>query len=211
MENRELKLEHLDPLKWLRPPFVRDQCQERRWNIQEKEMSLTVSSTEIQSFSLALMTNCWFSTAAWSFQNFNCFGHSPRGCLEAILYELLYTILKKNFRFIYLEVLFKYLTRLKNGSWTSFSHFLLQTFQRWSLCRVQVHWGFGPSLRLKHMNVHPQMFGPWQGPDIQNIFLWGPLYPLKPGLHFETLKSRQVFSSKLENTCTVKKVKVNTS
>ena len=87
MENRELKLEHLDPLKWLRPPFVRDQCQERRWNIQEKEMSLTVISTEIQSFSLALMTNCWFSTAARSFQNFNCFGHSPRGCLEAILYE----------------------------------------------------------------------------------------------------------------------------
>ena len=89
MENREIKLEHLDPLKWLRPPFVWDQCQERRWNIQEKEMSLTVSSTEIQSFSLALMTNCWFSTAVWSIQNFNCwsFGHCSKGCLEAILYE----------------------------------------------------------------------------------------------------------------------------
>ena len=58
-----------------------------------------------------------------------------------------------------------------------------------------------------HMHIHPQMSCPWQGPDIQNIFLWGPLYPLRPGLHFEIVKYRQVFSSKLENTCTVKKVK----
>lgn len=175
MENRELKLEHLDPLKWLRPPFVRDQCQERRWNIQEKEMSLRVSSTEIQSFSLALITNCWFSTAAWSFQNFNCFGHSPRGCLEAILYELLYTILKKNFRFIYLEVLFKYLTRLKNGSWTSFSHFLLQTFQRWSLCRVQVHWRFWPNVRLKHQHAYSSSdVLPMTRPRYTEYFLMGP-------------------------------------
>ena len=69
------------------------------------------------------------------------------------VWMLLHTILKAIFRFIYLEALSKYLTSLKNGSWTSFSHFLLQTFQRWSLCRVQVHSGFWPSLRLKHMHV----------------------------------------------------------
>ena len=120
------------------------------------------------------------------------------------VWMLLHTILKTIFRFIYLEALSKYLTSLKNGSWTSFSHFLLQTFQRWSLCRVQVYQRFWPSPRLKHINIH-QMFGPWQGPDIQNIFLWGPLYPLRPGRHFEILKSRQVFSSNLVNMCTVKK------
>ena len=110
MENRELKLEHLDPLKWLRPPFVWDQCQERRWNIQEKEMSsMTAGSTEIQSFSLALMANCWFSAAVCFIQNFNCwsFGQSPKGCLEAILYECCCSLYPTIFRLIYLGALFR--------------------------------------------------------------------------------------------------------
>ena len=34
-----------------------------------------------------------------------------------------------------------------------------------------------------HMHIHPQMSCQWQGPDIQSIFLWGPLYPLRKGRH----------------------------
>ena len=91
------------------------------------------------------------------------------------VWMLLHTILKAIFRFIYLEALSKYLTSLKNGSWTSFSHFLLQTFQRWSLCRVQVYWRFWPNVRLKHTHAYLSSdVLPMTRPRYTEYFLMGP-------------------------------------
>ena len=125
---------------------------------------------------------------------------------------LSHTILKTIFRFIYLEALFKYLTSLKNGPWTSFSHFLLQTFQRWSLCRVQVHWRFWPNIRLKHTHAYSSSdVLPMTRPRYTEYFLMGPTLSSQtrsPLWNFEVLPS---FLFQV-NICTVNvKVKVYTS
>ena len=70
---------------------------------------------------------------------------------------------------------------LNHGPWFSFPNFLLQTLQRWPLCRLQV--SLDQKLLLKH--VPSQMPGSWQGPDLQNIFLWSPHYSLGPGPCFD--------------------------
>ena len=112
--------------------------------------------------------SCWFQLLKfWTL--------SERMLRGNFVWMLLHTILKTIFRFIYLEALFKYLTSLKNGSWTSFSHFLLQTFQRWSLCRVQVHWRFWPNVRLKHTHAYSSSdVLPMTRPRYTEYFLMGP-------------------------------------